>query len=113
MNNDLYPQVHTTTAALGSDQTPTPVKVCISKTGEDYSISAEGADGQQVVDLTVSAMSRMPNNKKTASGFLEFTVGLLFFSFLSVAIVNLFFLANPQPRPQAELQNRGSGRVDP
>lgn len=100
-NHEFYPQVYRTTEAMGVDQTPTPVKGHVSTTHTDgsYYISAEGADGQQVADLIISAIRQMPANKKrTENGFLSFTVGLLFISFVTVAIVNIFFLANP-PQP--------------
>lgn len=75
-----------------------------------YYINAEGKDGQQVIDCIVSALRQMPGNKKCdENGFLAFAVGLLFISFVTVAIVNIYFLANPaQPIPA--LNERGSGR---
>lgn len=105
MNQEIYPQIYRTTEAMGTDQTPTPIKISVSKNGEDFYINAEGADGQQVSDAISSAIRQMPGAKKqSANGFLEFAIGLLFISFVTVAIVNIFFLMNPHRPTQNQTQ---------
>lgn len=114
MNPEISYQIHRTTEAIGTDQTPTPVEVHISKNGEDFYVNAKGADGQQVADLIISALRQMPNARQPSNGFPEFALGLLLISFLTVAIVNIYFLANPQKPTQSQIQisldERGSGR---
>lgn len=115
MNPEIYPQihsqVHSTTTAIGrgAGETPTPVKAYVSKSIDGYYVSAEGTDGQQVVDLIVSALRQIPDNKKRVdNGFFEWAFGLLFCAFVTVAVVNIFFLMNPQPQsPQIQLQEGG------
>ena len=118
-HHEFYPQIHRTTEAMGNDQTPTPVKGHVSThTDGTYYISVEGADGQQVADLIVSAMSRMPNAKQPTNGFFEFCAGIVIYSLLAAGLVNLItWVVQPQapPRPtqaqiQISLEERGSGR---
>lgn len=105
-------EIYTNTESGTSWETEThSMKAHVSRhTDGSYYVNAKGKDGQQVIDCIVSALRQMPENKKRdESGFLSFAVGLLFISFVTVAIVNIHFLANPiQPIPA--LGERGSGR---
>ena len=101
MNQEIYPQVYRTTEAMGTDQTPTPISISVSKHGEDYYVNAEGADGQQVADVVSIAIRQLTGGKPehilVSSGFRDFAIGLLIISSVTVAIVNIYTLANPSP----------------
>lgn len=109
MNPEIYTSVDSETNYWKDENTFLKAHVSHHSDGTWY-VNAKGKDGQQVADLIVSALRQMPENKKREeSGFLSFAVGLLFVSFVTVAIVNSYFLANP-PQPIPTLGEKGTGR---
>jgi hypothetical protein len=67
--------------ALEKQKENTPFEIVLKQSGEHLSISCKGADGQQVADTLILALSKIPK-KRGENGLTEFILALCSISIL-------------------------------
>jgi hypothetical protein len=100
-------QYHTTSTALGQGNlVPTPLEITLDTEGDDFSLTVRGSDGQQVTDVIVSTIAKMPGRKQPDRGITEFIV-----AFAAIAILFLLALQGIFPKQSTSPATQPMGAI--